>query len=227
MMRFAVKSVVARLPLLVLLGGWAGAAVAQEGHEHLVTQCVDVAPGEKRPEFGCWVVATAHDLHFAEPAIYWHLRKFPSAAAAEAAKTGTGVVGEVEGQVWLSDFGPRAMNLEGGESVAVIGPLELPPARSYDAVFMHAVMRPADRSRVHTHPGPEAWYVLAGEQCLETPAGATRASAGASMTVRPNVPMELMVVGTAVRHSLTLVVHDSTQPKSIVSDWKPSGRCGP
>jgi hypothetical protein len=30
----------------------------------------------------------------------------------------------------------------------------------------------------HTHPGPEGWYVLAGEQCLETPAGANKAVAG-------------------------------------------------
>jgi hypothetical protein len=47
------------------------------------------------------------------------------------------------------------------------------------------------------------------------------------MTVPPNVPMELMVVGTAVRRSLTLVVHDSTQPKAIPSDWKPTRRCLP
>ena len=45
------------------------------------------------------------------------------------------------------------------------------------------------------------------------------------MTVTPNVPMELMIVGTAVRRSLVLVVHDSTQQKSIPSDWKPTGRC--
>ena len=34
-------------------------------------------------------------------------------------------------------------------------------------------MRPGDNSRVHTHPGPEGWFVLAGEQCLETPSGPT------------------------------------------------------
>lgn len=33
------------------------------------------------------------------------------------------------------------------------------------------------------------------------------------------------LAGTAVRRSLTLVVHDSTQPKAIPSDWKPAGRC--
>ena len=33
--------------------------------------------------------------------------------------------------------------------------LELPKAKTYDAVFMEAVMRPPDRSRVHTYPGPK------------------------------------------------------------------------
>jgi hypothetical protein len=45
-------------------------------------------------------------------------------------------------------------------------------------------MRPADSSRVHTHPGPEARYVLAGEQCLEMQAGATTGRVGGTMTVR-------------------------------------------
>jgi hypothetical protein len=53
-----------------------------------------------------------------------------------------------------------------------------PPAKSYAAVLSYAVMRPGDSSRVHTHPGPEGWYVLTGEQCLETPAGANKARAG-------------------------------------------------
>jgi hypothetical protein len=72
----------------------------------------------------------------------------------------------------------------GGESIAVVGPLQLPAAKSYAAVLSYAVMRPGDNSRVHTHPGPEGWYVLAGEQCLETPAGANRARVGGTMTVR-------------------------------------------
>lgn len=221
-MRSVSKSVVA---LLVLMAASPGVSIAQDHHDHLVTQCVDIPPGEQRPDYGCWVVATARHLTFAESSIFWHLRTFPSTEAAETAKTATGVVGEVEGKVWLSDFGPKDMKLVGGETVAVIGPLELPPAKTYDAVFMHAIMRPEDRSRVHVHPGPEAWYMLAGEQCLETPKGVSRASAGETMIVEPNIPMELMIVGKAVRHSLLFVVHDSAQVKSIPVDWQPSGKC--
>jgi quercetin dioxygenase-like cupin family protein len=197
-------------------------------HEHMTeVACVDVPPGEQRPEFGCFNIGTVKDLHFSQGSVYWHLRAFQSRKAAEAVKTATGLVVEEDGRVWLSEFGARDSAPRGGEAVAVIGPLQLPVARSYSAVLAYAVMRPGDSSRVHTHPGPEGWYVLAGAQCLETPAGASRAGAGQTMTVEPNVPMELNVAGTTLRRAFALVIHDSTQPRGIPSDWKPSGKCGP
>jgi quercetin dioxygenase-like cupin family protein len=122
-------------------------------------------------------------------------------------------------------FRLRDLAVKGGQPVAVVGPLELPPAKSYTAVLSYAVMRPGDRSRVHTHPGPEGWYMIVGEQCLETPAGANRAKAGGTMTVPPNVPMELSITGTVVRKSLVLVIHDSSQPRGTPSQWKPAGAC--
>ena len=107
----------------------------------------------------------------------------------------------------------------------MIGPLQLAAAESYSVVLSYAVMRPGDTSRVHTHPGPEAWYVLAGVQCLVTPARAIRARAGETMTVEPNIPMELVVTGTVVRRAFALVIHDATLPRGIPSTWKPSGAC--
>jgi quercetin dioxygenase-like cupin family protein len=196
------------------------------GHEHLTgVACVDVPAGEKRPAFGCFNVGTVSGLHFSQPAVYWHLRAFTSRKAADAVKSATGIVVEEDGRVWLSEFGPRNAVPRGGEAIAVVGPLQLPAATSYAAVLSYAVMRPGDSSRVHTHPGPEAWYVLAGEQCLETPAGATRAGAGATMTVGSNIPMELNVTGATVRRAFALVIHDAVQPRGIPADWKPSGAC--
>jgi hypothetical protein len=41
------------------------------GPEHLTeVACVDVAPGEKRPEFGCFNVGTATGLHFSQASVY-------------------------------------------------------------------------------------------------------------------------------------------------------------
>src|SRR6476619_4755902 len=196
------------------------------GHEHLTeVACVDVAPGEKRPEFGCFNIGMVTGLHFSQASVYWHLRTFPTRKAAEAAKSATGIVVEEDGRVWLSEFGPRNTAPRGGDAIAIVGPLQLPAARNYAAVLSYAVMRPGDNSRVHTHPGPEGWYVLAGEQCLETPAGATRSRAGGTMTVGENTPMELTVTGTTIRRAFALVIHDSSQERGVPSDWKPSGAC--
>ena len=195
-------------------------------HDHLTeVACEDVPPGEKRPEFGCFNVATATGLHFPEASVYWHLHAFPTRKAAESAKSASGIVVEEDGRVWLSEFGARNMTSIGGELIAVVGPLQLPEAKSYAAVLSYAVMRPGDNSRVHTHPGPEAWFVLAGEQCLETPAGASRAQAGGTMSVQSNIPMELNVTGKTLRRAFALVIHDSAQSRGIPSDWKPSGAC--
>ena len=188
--------------------------------------CVDTPPGEKRPEFGCFNIGTVTKLQFRETAVYWHLYSFESRKAAEAARSATGLVAEEDGRVWLSEFGARDTAARGGEAVAVVGPLQLPAAKSYSAVLSYAVMRPGDSSRVHTHPGPEGWYVIAGEQCLETPAGANRVGPGQTMTVPPNVPMELNVTGQALRRAFALVIHDSTQQRGIPSDWQPSKKCG-
>lgn len=223
------------LDLVVLTASLAGIAGELQAHtpatggdEHLTeVACVDVASGDKRPEFGCFNIGTVKGLQFSQAEVYWHLHEFGSRQAAEAARSATGLVTEEDGRVWLSEFGARDMVPPGGKSVAVVGPLQLPAAKSYAAVLSYAVMRPGDSSRVHTHPGPEGWYVLAGEQCLETPAGAARAGAGQTMTAPPNVPMELNVTGTTLRRAFALVIHDSTQPRGIPSNWKASGKCGP
>jgi quercetin dioxygenase-like cupin family protein len=196
------------------------------GHEHLTeVACVDVPPGKERPEFGCFNVGTVTGLHFNSASVYWHLHTFANKKAAETAKSATGIVAEENGQVWLSEFGALDSVPRGGKAIAVVGPLQLPAAKSYAAVLSYAVMRPGDNSRVHTHPGPEGWYVMTGEQCLETPAGANRAAAGETMTVPANIPMELNVSGKTLRRAFALVIHDSAQQRGTPSAWKPSGAC--
>jgi len=196
------------------------------GHDHLSeVACVDVPPGQKRPEFGCFNIGTVTGLRFSQPTVYWYLREFPDRKSADAARSKSGIVAEEDARVWLSEFGPRDLSLRGGKAIAVIGPMELPAAKSYVAVLSYAVMRPGDSSRVHTHPGPEGWYVLAGEQCLDTPLGANRAQAGATMAVRANIPMKLIVTGRELRRAFALVIHDSAQQRGKPSEWKASGAC--
>ena len=201
-------------------------AQATTGHDHLTeVACLDVPPGKERPEFGCFNVGTVTGLHFSGASVYWHLRAFPNRKTAQAAKSASGIVVEENGRIWLSEFADRNNAPRGGEPIAVVGPLQLPAAETYTAVLSYAVMRPGDNSRVHTHPGPEGWYVLEGEQCLETPAGANRARAGGTATVPPNIPMELNVTGATLRRAFALVIHDAAQPRGIPSHWKPAGVC--
>jgi quercetin dioxygenase-like cupin family protein len=213
--------------LAVVLAAANAAAQTPAGHDHGLTKCVDLQAGETRPAYGCWNIARERLLTFMEPSVYWHLRRFGTKAEADAAKGEKGLVVQEDGQVWLSTFGPRAAEPKAGEPVAIIGPLHLPPAKAYDIVLSYAVMQPGDKTPVHTHPGPEAWYVLAGQQCLDTSEGARRAGAGEGMSVPADVPMELHITGTVTRKSLVVVVHDSAQDRSIPSDWTPSGACGP
>jgi quercetin dioxygenase-like cupin family protein len=196
-------------------------------HEHMVSQtCSELPAGQKRPEFGCFIVASSKGLQFDRGETYWHLEKFPNRAKAEAAKSANGIVLEDQGKFWLSEFGPDDMPVHGGDPVVLVGPLELPYAKSYDAQIAYAVLRPGDKSRVHTHAGPEAWYMLSGDQCLETPKGTKKAKVGETMQVEANTPMELSIIGASVRRSFTLVIHDSTKGWGDASDWTPTGACG-
>ena len=193
-------------------------------HQHMGASCVHIPDGERRPDHGCFLIGSAKNLQFDHPT-YWHLQIFPDRASAEAAKSAHGVVSEEAGKVWLSEFGDKEMAIRGGTPAAVVGPLQLLPAKSYEAEIAVAILEPGDRSTVHTHAGPEAWYMIDGEQCLETPSGARKARAGESMFVEPGVPMELNIIGNTLRRSLVVVIHDSTKGFAAQSDWEPTGAC--
>ena len=93
---------------IVPIGSRGAQVPGTAGHAHLTeVACVDVPPGEKRPEFGCFNVGTVTGLHFSDAAVYWHLRAFTSRKAAEAAKSATGIVVEEDGRIWLSEFGAQ------------------------------------------------------------------------------------------------------------------------
>jgi quercetin dioxygenase-like cupin family protein len=213
----------------------APAAVAQSQaggggtHDHRRFQCLD--EGLKSSEVGCLLLAKREIARFPQGAVFWHLNKFPSRAAAEAAKGQTDMVVEAEGVFWVFSFGPKDAAPRQGQLVASVGPLQmssekLPAAKSYEVVAYLAVMPAGTHTRVHTHPGPEAWYVLDGEQCLETPEGTIKARAGEGAMVRPTIPMRLTNNGSSTRRALFIVIHNANQPwMSFTDEWKPTGAC--
>jgi quercetin dioxygenase-like cupin family protein len=201
----------------------------KDNHGHMTEKggvCVDLQPGEKIEGFGCWNVASREVKEFPTGPLFWHLSKFPTRETAEVSKGKAGLVVEAEGQVWLLSFGLKDAKPKQGAHVASIGPLKMIPAKSYGIVASLAILPPGAKSVVHIHPGPEAWYMLSGEQCLETPEGTSKARKGESLTAPPNTPMRLTITGSTIRRSLVVVIHDSSQPRSIpTSDWKPAGTC--
>jgi hypothetical protein len=133
---------------------------------------------QRTGELGCWITATTPLGPLPEQPIFWHLDTFPTRAAAEAAKGPRGTVVESLGKVWLFTIDVAEWRPPGGERVADIGPLPVSAGVSYVSEYMEAVFTPGMTAPVHRHPGPEAWYTLSGETCLETPEGKMVGRAG-------------------------------------------------
>jgi quercetin dioxygenase-like cupin family protein len=181
---------------------------------------------ERTGEIGCHILAQAPLPRLADTPLYWHLDTYVSQSVAEAAASPTSTIVEAHGKVWLLTLGPQSWRPSGGDRVAAVGPLPVMPGREYAAQFMASVFPPGSIVPPHKHPGPEAFYMLGGEQCAETPAGVFRAKAGESLVLPADTPMTLHVVGAVMRRSLVLILHDAGhRPSSPVEDWKPSGLC--
>jgi quercetin dioxygenase-like cupin family protein len=196
----------------------------------VVAQSVSCEPASQRAgrELGCFITARKELGRLPrDSALYWHLDAYPTPAAAEAAKGPRGTVVESLGRTWLFTIAGARWRPSGGEHLATIGPLPLIEAETYAAVYMEGVFRPGMRSRVHRHPGVEAWYTLEGEQCLETPHGKlVQRAGGPAVMVRAGEPMMLSGTGTGVRRSLVLILQDASKPRSVLAtDWSPTGLC--
>jgi mannose-6-phosphate isomerase-like protein (cupin superfamily) len=158
------------------------------------------------------------------------LETFSTTEAAQRAATPISAVAEAAGKVWLFTLGPRDERSQGGTFVAEIGPVPpVPPAAGYVLEVLEGEHGPDVKAEVaravHIHPGPEIFYLLAGEQCLETPNGATRARSGEGMVAPANTPMQLNIIGSSKLDAFFAVVHDSQKPRAAPSDWQPKGTC--
>lgn len=173
--------------------------------------------------------------------MYWHIYELDSRAAAEAARPARGVVAEVFGRHWLYVIAEEGWQTDSGRKVAIVGPFVLSPDTSYTARYMRAFFPPVEINRPygdrgHRHPGPEAWYVVSGGQCLETPNGMILANAGQAAMVPEGWPMAISSVGRETRRALVLILHRSDQPYSMAVEdhrghgvpharWTPQATC--
>jgi hypothetical protein len=147
--------------------------------------------------------------------LYWRLENFPTLAQAQAAAGPTSLAAEVAGEVWLFTLGPKGGATPGASRVAEIGPVPPIAAPEYLLRINHAGGPPGAKTPVHTHPGSEAFYVLAGRLGQRTPHGIAFANAGQSMNGRgADTAMEVFSAGATDLDQLVMFVVDATRPFS-------------
>ena len=199
----------------------AGAVASPMLHEHPSPHevaCIPVNGHQGEP--GCWELGSVPISAPAGTPLYWHVYEFPTVALAKQAQDEHSRVIEAYGRVWLEAAATEQWKAQGGRHVATVGPMHTLSSVPQTASFMEAMFTPGMRSRVHTHEGPEAWVVLEGEQCLETPEGKIRVGAGESMMVRGGIPMALYRV---LPENYSLNCHVCFPPKAD-SNLAPSER---
>lgn len=146
--------------------------------------------------------------------LFWRIENFPTVGQAQAAAGSTGLVAEAAGKVWLFTLGPSGKSSADGTKVAEIGPIPPVAAPEYLLQIREAKNAPGNVTPVHTHPGSEASYVLAGEVSQKTPNGVTRTGAGQSSVGHgPDTPMQVST-GSTESHVLVMFVVDATKPFS-------------
>jgi mannose-6-phosphate isomerase-like protein (cupin superfamily) len=125
----------------------------------------------------------------------------------------------IEDKDWRSTHGNR---------IAAIGPLPVVAGEDYSTQLMEADFTPGMTAPTHIHSGPEAWYAVAGQTCLETSDGRVQLSlaGGAPVIVPMGLSMHLTAIGTEERRSIVIILHQTSQPATtVIHDWTPKGLC--
>jgi hypothetical protein len=205
-------------------------AVSLAGTDPLHAQtdgtCIPAAERAGRA-YGCFITAREELGPLPATPLYWHLDTFPAFAAAEAARDHWGTAVRSLGANWLYTIADSTWHPASGVRVARIGPLPRFAADSFAALYMEGEFQPGMQTQVHRHPGPEAWYTLAGSMCLESSEGRIEQRAGdPGVFVAGDLPMQLTGTGATTRRSVVLILQDATKSRSsMVHDWTPKDLC--
>jgi quercetin dioxygenase-like cupin family protein len=155
--------------------------------------------------------------------LYWRIENFPTLNQAQsaAAASPTSLAAEISGKVWLFTLGPKGGTTPGGTNVAEVGPVPVFAAPEYLLRINHASGPPGSKTPVHSHPGSESFYVLAGQVSQRTPHGVNRTEAGQTMVGHgPDMPMEVSSSGTTNLDQLVMFLLDATKPASVPAKFE-------
>ena len=176
-------------------------------------KCTENSP-ERRGEEGCTILVSRPLAGAVTRPLYWHIDRFDSLEAAKKAAGPDGVAAEAHGSIWLMTVEPRTKDHHAGRHVAEIGPLALPAADRYSMRVNSTFLKPGSITPVHTHSGPEVFYIVVGEQCLETENAGHHVAVGKTHVIPSDTIHRGRVTGPTPRGALTLVLHDAARPSS-------------
>ena len=146
--------------------------------------------------------------------LFWRVENFPTLAQAQAAASPMSLAAEAYGKAWLFTLGP-AGGPSKGTKVLEVGPIQEFSASQYLLRVNEASGAPGSITPIHSHPGSEAAYVLAGEESFRTPHGVKKIAAGeAAAGHGADVPMQASSTGTVDLKALVMFVVDASKPFS-------------
>jgi mannose-6-phosphate isomerase-like protein (cupin superfamily) len=153
--------------------------------------------------------------------LYWRIENFPTLAGAQAAAGPASLAVEADGRAWLFTLGGKGGTTAGGHEVAEIGPIPRIAAPSYLLRINSAIGSPGAKTRVHSHPGSETFYVLSGRLEEKTTHGVMQVAAGQAMPGQAGgTPMEASSSGSNQLNALVMFVVDATRPFSTPAKFE-------
>ena len=187
---------------------------SQNVQDRSAVKCSQDSP-ERRGEEGCTILADRPLSGPVPRTVYWHIDRFNSLDDAKKAAGPNGVAAEAHGSAWLMTVEGKSKEHHGARHIARIGPLPLPDAKEYTMNVRSTLLKKGASTPVHRHSGPEVFYIVIGEQCLETEKIGHRIVAGKSLILPTDMVHRGRVQTAAMRGALTLVLHDSQRPASF------------
>src|SRR5215470_13517553 len=166
--------------------------------------------------------------------LFWHVESFPTLDEAKAAAPLyrwnpdtvsydglPSLTAEVAGKAWLFTLGPKGGATAGGTKAAEIGPVPPLTASEYLLRVNYGHGPSGAKTPVHTHPGSEAFYVIAGRLGQRTLNGVMNVEAGHSMNGHSaGMTMEVFNSGTTELTALIMFVVDATKPFSVPAKFE-------
>ena len=139
---------------------------AQGTQDRSAVKCAADSP-ERRGEEGCTILASRPLSGAMTGTIYWHIDRFNSLEDAKKAAGPNSVAAEAHGSFWLMTVEDRSEDHYGGQHVALIGPVVRPTAGPLTMRVQSSLLSPGSITPVHTHSGPEVFFIVKGEQSVK------------------------------------------------------------